>query len=189
MRSGTESLREGSKLDLKRIVEVAFDVLDASGLDGLTLRAVADRLEVQSPALYWHVRNRAALLSHMARVLMQPRAGRDSVMPWWDRLAASARHLRGSLLRHRDAARLCLAAHPVGRPEESAALIAAPLVASGLDARTAVSHQAAVIAYTVGWVAYQQSPGMHEFLTQMIDFDESFESGLTAMVGGFRARL
>jgi TetR/AcrR family tetracycline transcriptional repressor len=42
-----------------------------------------------------------------------------------------------------------------------------------------------VIAYTVGWVAYEQSQAMHDFLTQLIDFDESFEVGLQAMVRVF----
>jgi hypothetical protein len=41
-----------------------------------------------------------------------------------------------------------------------------------------------VIAYTVGWVAYEQSQFMHEFLAQMIDFSESFDTGLRALVGG-----
>jgi hypothetical protein len=34
-------------------------------------------------------------------------------------------------------------------------------------------------------VAYEQSQAMHDYLTQLIDFDESFEAGLQAMVRGF----
>ena len=63
--------------------------------------------------------------------------------------------------------------------------LTAPLVAVGLNARQAMSYQAAVIAYTVGWVAYEQSQAMHDFLTQLFDFEESFETGLQAMVSGF----
>jgi TetR/AcrR family transcriptional regulator, tetracycline repressor protein len=37
------------------IVQAALDLLDEAGTDGLTLRALASRLGVQAPALYWHV--------------------------------------------------------------------------------------------------------------------------------------
>jgi hypothetical protein len=36
----------------------------------------------------------------------------------------------------------------------------------------------------MGWIAYEQSEAMHDFLAQMIDFSESFEVGLLALVGG-----
>src|ERR1019366_696973 len=38
----------------------------------------------------------------------------------------------------------------------------------------------ALRAYTLGWVAYEQSQSMHSFLAQMINFTQSFESGLQA---------
>jgi hypothetical protein len=41
----------------------------------------------------------------------------------------------------------------------------------------------------VGWVAYEQSQTMHDFLTQLIDFEQSYETGLQAMVGGFSEKL
>jgi hypothetical protein len=88
------------------------------------------------------------------------------------------------MLVHRDSARLCLAASPLEDPKVLAERIAAPLVEDGLNARQALSYCASVIAYTVGWVAYEQSQSMHDFLTHMIDFSESFDTGLQALVGG-----
>jgi hypothetical protein len=67
---------------------------------------------------------------------------------------------------------------------ERAERIAAPLVEHGLSTRRALSYCASVIAYTIGWVAYEQSESMHHFLAQMIDFSESFETGLQALVDG-----
>jgi hypothetical protein len=46
-----------------------------------------------------------------------------------------------------------------------------------------------VIAYTLGWVVYEQSQPMHEHLAKMIDFSESYDSGLRAMVRGFAAEI
>ena len=61
------------------------------------------------------------------------------------------------------------------------------MVAGGLDDKRAVSCQAAVIAYTLGWVVYEQNTAMHDYLSQMFDFEDSFEAGLRAMLAGFAA--
>jgi TetR/AcrR family tetracycline transcriptional repressor len=179
--------KAGKRLTRSRIIRAAFAVLDDQGLEGLSLRLVAARLGVQAPALYWHVRNKAELTSLMAATLSSKgeRAG-EGVKHWRSRLLAYGRGLRCAILRHRDAARLCAAGNPVESPEVVATRLAAPLIADGLDARTALSFQAAVVAYTLGWVVYEQSQPMHDFLEQLIDFDESFEAGLSALVRGFR---
>ena len=41
-------------------------LLDAEGLDGVTTRKLAARLGVQSPTLYWHLPNKAALVTAIA---------------------------------------------------------------------------------------------------------------------------
>ena len=146
---------------------------------------VAEKLKVQTPALYWHVENKAALINLMAATFSKvANRDKDKARGWRNKLLAFARALRGAMLAHRDSARLSLAASPLEDPKAVAERIAAPLVESGLDARQALSYCASVIAYTVGWVAYEQSQSMHKFLTQMIDFPESFDTGLRALVGG-----
>lgn len=103
------------------IVDAAFAVLDESGADGLTVRAVADRLGVKAPALYWHVRDKQALLDEMATRVWgsiarssvvgrrpHPAAGPgpDGEPAWWTACADFARTTRTALLAHRDGARL-----------------------------------------------------------------------------------
>jgi TetR/AcrR family transcriptional regulator, tetracycline repressor protein len=175
-----------AKLDRAAIVEAAFAVLNRQGLDGLSLRLVADELGVQAPALYWHVHNKAELLSLMAVTFSEVATitGANETN-WRDKLMASARVRRQAMLKQRDSARVCVIAQPVRSAADVAPQYTAPFVAAGLTARQAITYQAAVIAYTVGWVAYEQSQTMHDFLTQMFDFDESFETGLRAMVSGF----
>ena len=109
---------------------------------------------------------------------------KDHARGWRNKLLAFARALRRAMLVHRDSARLSLAASPVEDPKVIAERIAAPLVEAGLSARLALSYCASVIAYTVGWVAYEQSRSMHAFLVEMIDFPESLDAGLRALVGG-----
>jgi TetR/AcrR family tetracycline transcriptional repressor len=185
VRQGLRPLREGSKLDRDSILAAAFEVLDTEGFDGLSLRLVAERLGVQTPALYWHVEKKASLINLMAATISEmANRDKDRAHGWRNKLLAFSRALRRTMLLHRDSARLSLAASPVEDPQVTAERIAAPLVEGGLSQRQALSYCASVIAYTVGWVAYEQSQSMHKFLAQMIDFPESFETGLRALVGG-----
>ena len=186
MRQGNKPLRKGSKLDVPLIVRAAFEVLDDHGFDGLSLRLVADSLGVQTPALYWHVRNKETLVSLMATSFSEA-AGRAKSKGhgWREMLTFLARSLRREMLLRRDSARLMLAAAPLDSVESLASRLATPLIDSGLTARRALSYHASVVAYTMGWVGYEQSQAMHDFLTHIIDFEESFETGLQAMVSGF----
>jgi AcrR family transcriptional regulator len=45
-----------------RIVAAACDLLEESGVDGVTMQAAAQRVGVRAPSLYKHVRDRRALL-------------------------------------------------------------------------------------------------------------------------------
>jgi TetR/AcrR family tetracycline transcriptional repressor len=177
-----------AKLDQAAILEAAFEVLNQEGLEGLSLRLVAEQLGVQAPALYWHVHNKAELISLMAATFSE--AAAHAILEgksWREKLILSAKARRQAMLARRDSARVCVMAQPLRSAAEVAPQLTAPLVAAGLTAPQALSYQAAVIAYTVGWVAYEQSQAMHAFLTQLIDFDASFATGLHAMVNGFAA--
>ncbi|WP_238174778.1 TetR/AcrR family transcriptional regulator [Kribbella kalugense] len=49
------------------IADAALTVIRADGVDGLTMRAVAERLRVRAPSLYHHVHNKSDLLDLVAR--------------------------------------------------------------------------------------------------------------------------
>jgi TetR/AcrR family transcriptional regulator, tetracycline repressor protein len=91
------------------IVQAALDLLDEAGMDGLTVRALASRLGVQAPALYWHVRNKQALLDEMAtriwRQVGDVMAALPADLPWPEVLATYAATVRRELLGHRDGAK------------------------------------------------------------------------------------
>jgi TetR/AcrR family tetracycline transcriptional repressor len=91
------------------IVQAALDLLDEAGMDGLTVRALASRLGVQAPALYWHVRSKQALLDEMAtqiwRQIGDVMAGLPANLPWREVLRTYAATVRQELLGHRDGAK------------------------------------------------------------------------------------
>src|SRR5579875_3916739 len=92
------------------VVRAALEVLDRTGLDDLSVRLVADRLGVRAPALYWHFRNKRALMDEMAEAMLADRATELGLPAehelWWEWLARSARWLRRALLARRDGARV-----------------------------------------------------------------------------------
>ncbi|WP_338763667.1 TetR/AcrR family transcriptional regulator C-terminal domain-containing protein [Nocardia vulneris] len=98
------------KLDTQVIAQAALDLLDQVGLDGLTMRKVAAALDVQAPALYWHVANKRELLDAMARNVFvaavdgveAPRRDEE----WDEWVMRLAGRLRRSMLRYRDGAKV-----------------------------------------------------------------------------------
>jgi TetR/AcrR family transcriptional regulator, tetracycline repressor protein len=94
----------------ERIVAAALELLDDKGMDALTVRALATRLDVRAPALYWHVRNKQELLDEMATEVMRRVTGALAALPpgegWRADFAAYAHVLRAEYLRHRDGARI-----------------------------------------------------------------------------------
>lgn len=97
------------------VVRTALRLLDTVGLDGLTVRRLADELGVQNPALYWHFRNKRDLLDRMAEVMLSdafaPIGPSDAAKSWEDWLVGIARAFRSALLSHRDGARVIAGAN------------------------------------------------------------------------------
>jgi AcrR family transcriptional regulator len=91
------------------IVDAALDLLDAVGMEGLTVRALAAKLDVKAPALYWHVRDKSELLDEMATEAWRRIGGRLVELPhdasWEEDLRSFADVLRAALLEHRDGAK------------------------------------------------------------------------------------
>jgi AcrR family transcriptional regulator len=94
----------------ERIVTAALELLDEKGMDALTVRALATRLDVRAPALYWHVRNKQELLDEMATEVMRRVTGALAAIPpgdgWREDLGSYAHALRSEYLLHRDGARI-----------------------------------------------------------------------------------
>jgi AcrR family transcriptional regulator len=145
------------------IVRAGLDVLDEGGLDGLTLRKVAGRLDVQAPALYWHVRNKQELLDEMGtevwrrislRVAERPIAG----VPWREHLASYAWITREELLRHRDGAKMATGTtltdvEVVRRSEPRLAA----MVGQGFTVRSAAQASVLVHHFVVGFCIEEQA--------------------------------
>ncbi|MFI5782409.1 TetR/AcrR family transcriptional regulator C-terminal domain-containing protein [Nocardia sp. NPDC051570] len=151
-----------AKLTVELIARTALDLLNEVGLDGLTMRALATRLTVQAPALYWHVKNKRQLLDAMATMMFvdaiggieAPRRGVD-----WDEWSAEwARRLRRTMLRYRDGARV-FAGTWVTDPFvfRTTELALGTLQDAGFELRTAARTFGVLLHYTVGFTIEEQA--------------------------------
>lgn len=74
------SPRRENSLSRDRIIEASIAILDGSGEDGLTFRALSERLATGPGAIYWHVPNKGDLLTAacdaiIARAMNAPLVG------------------------------------------------------------------------------------------------------------------
>jgi TetR/AcrR family tetracycline transcriptional repressor len=143
------------------VVPAALALLDEVGLDGLNMRALAARLEVKAPALYWHFSSKQDLVDEMATALWREvQAGADfpADEAWPDRMFRFASSLRSTLLAHRDGARLFSGTYltDVSILEAQEVPLAA-LVSGGMSLETAVEISNVLYSFTVGSTIEEQS--------------------------------
>ncbi|MHA6765149.1 TetR/AcrR family transcriptional regulator C-terminal domain-containing protein [Streptacidiphilus sp. PAMC 29251] len=94
------------RLNRTDVLEAAMTLLDAEGLERLTMRRLATSLKVQPGALYWHFADKQALLDAMAERLLADVGQVDPPGSWDQQVATLAQQVRAALLSHRDGARL-----------------------------------------------------------------------------------
>jgi TetR/AcrR family tetracycline transcriptional repressor len=195
------------RTDRASIVSVAIELMDSHGLDGISLRAIAARLDVRQPGLYHHFASKAELLDAVADELLDrwhtdrlPAEGER-----WDEFASrNARSLRRAMLSIRDGARLIASAGSRSPSLDNAIAQTALLEKSGFSGTDAILALIAVSRYTIGSAIEQQTArdgGDITITTDRADTaavtliatahrvvalgqDHQFEAGLAALIRG-----
>lgn len=149
-----------AKISRRTIVETAFDVLEEVGIDGLTVRALASRLGVKAPALYWHVDSKQALLDEMGTEIarrISVRTAEPASESFEAELRRYAEIMREEYLAHRDGARTFagtrLTDPDILRRQEGAL---AWWTARGVPLSRVVDAFSIVTAFVVGFVIEEQ---------------------------------
>jgi TetR/AcrR family tetracycline transcriptional repressor len=206
-------------IDRDRIVEEAMVLLNEVGIDKLTTRKLAERLGVQQPALYWHFKNKSALLDAINSAMLAryhthrlPAPGEN----WVDFTLATARSMRRTLLAVRDGARIAAGTRPSTADFGDAERQLQLYVDAGFSAEEALHISISVARYVVGYVLEEQGerermdeeagqdgdidaelspfPLLKEAFHSLekagsINTEQAFERGLGYMVEGMKLRF
>lgn len=205
------------RIQREQVIEAALALLDRDGLEGLTLRKLAQALQIQAPSLYWHFESKQVLIDGMADALLHDVARHVPDKQTWDEhVRGIAAELRRALLQHRDGARVFAGTYVVTDNvlRTSEALISA-FVQSGADAQRAATYSFSVTYYVLGFVMEEQALGPSSTLDLVSrkqafvelaqekypnnwvaqdaifseDFDSRFSVGLELLITGARQKI
>src|SRR5262245_15059712 len=87
-------------LNRETVVRAALALVDAEGLDALSMRKLAERLDVEAMSLYNHVRDKADLLDALQDAMMAGLGARARGGDWRALLERMATEIRAALLAH-----------------------------------------------------------------------------------------
>ncbi|WP_129311518.1 TetR/AcrR family transcriptional regulator C-terminal domain-containing protein [Streptomyces sp. L2] len=211
------STERRAPLDRERVADTALRLLNEVGLDGLSLRVIARELDVKAPALYWHFKDKQALLDEMATQMYRRMAAGVAFDPadtWQERLLKTNRGLRTALLGYRDGARVFSGTRFTGTAHAPALEANLRLLTgAGFTLAQATDAGRTANAFTLGFVIEEQ--GMRPFRGEarqdldigerarllaefplaaavgellFDDYDRQFEEGLALVLAGIAAR-
>ncbi|MBX6382740.1 MAG: TetR/AcrR family transcriptional regulator C-terminal domain-containing protein [Microbispora sp.] len=144
----------------EEILDAALAIADERGLDGLSMRAVAERVGVTPMALYRHVGGKAELLDGMVgrllSALLPP--DRQGDRRWDERLAALARAVRTMIRRHPWAAPL-LFSRPAVTPDavRTVDVIYTALIEAGVPDHEVPRLERMISTFVIGFAASEVS--------------------------------
>jgi len=151
------------------LVDTAIDLIEADGLEALSMRRLADRFGIQAASVYWYVASKEHMLDLVVDRLLglafenvyvehvEQRGPEDE--PAEHTLRRMAIAYRSFLLAHPDSAKVISSRLVVG---PNLALLIEPMLALfeklGMDQRQAVHASYVLLVYVQGFVLHETAP-------------------------------
>lgn len=160
--------RERQPLTREKIVDAALKLLERDGLQGLSMRKLAQELDTGAASLYWHVGDKEQLLGLLLdRIVGESEVVEPDPEHWQETVKNFARATRRLFARHRDSAALSLGRVPSGPHslpvlERNLAL----LLAAKLPPRT-IAYAADMFALFIGAFAFEEGVRDKDFDPRM----------------------
>jgi TetR/AcrR family tetracycline transcriptional repressor len=150
-------------IEPEAVVRAALEILDAEGLEHITLRKISSRIGVQAPALYWHFRDKQDITDDMAQAILV-QGGVEDIKPprdstaWAEWLVETAHVVRRAMVSHRDGGRVVAGASFRARTLENVVMLAINVLnKAGFDLLHASLATATTIDYVWGYVIEEQA--------------------------------
>ncbi|QSQ25292.1 TetR/AcrR family transcriptional regulator C-terminal domain-containing protein [Pyxidicoccus parkwayensis] len=203
------------RIQREQAVRAAWTLVDEIGVDGMTMRALAQALEIQAPSLYWHFPSKQVLLETMADALLEDVGREQDADAGWEAVVKGvAGELRRAFMSHRDGARVYAGTAVVSENTLRVSdLLIGALGRAALKPREASWAAFSVLDYVLGFTIEEQSlgaqkaegPPVAERIRALAkgrfphvaaaadaivdpDFDARFAFGLELLVSGLRNR-
>ena len=145
-RSGDDTQRG---LTRDRLVQAGLELVHEQGLEALSMRGLADRLEVRASSLYWHVRDRRELLELLADAILEDVAPAHGGGDWRQAALTAEADLRETVTRQKDADRILLEVPDALERSEIHGRLAAQFRLAGLEPAEAKEVASMVLTYAV----------------------------------------
>jgi TetR/AcrR family tetracycline transcriptional repressor len=207
------------KIQREAVVAKALDLLDEVGIEGLTMRRLADAMGIKAASLYWHFSNKQALLDGMADVLIEDVARTiDADASWEGQLRQVAAQMRAALSARRDGVRVFGGTYVISENVfRVAEALIGPMRSAGASEKLASWSAFTLLYYVLGFVMEAQGAGpgsaaMHALSDRRADFaaqaagryphvlasmdaifdtqiDARFDAGLDLIIIGLHAKI
>ncbi|MEJ0014305.1 MAG: TetR family transcriptional regulator [Actinomycetota bacterium] len=147
----------------EEIIAASLELLTSGGLNELSLRDIAKKLNIKAPALYWYFKSKSELVDHMAEKILskefdgsKPRVEGES---WQDWLAEYMGKLRKAMLAYPDGGRVVAGAHLY--PTKTLAQVfensIVSLTSAGVEELKAFYTAMTAVQFAFGFVIEEQS--------------------------------
>ena len=164
------------KIDRLKILDTAISLLESEGIEGLTMRKLADALQIKAASLYWHFDNKQALIEGIAdRIVSDVAVNFELKHHWQEDCKQLAYDLRNAFLRHRDGARIFAGTYVISENvlRINNTFISA-IIQSGVSAELASKMTMTLLYFILGCCIEQQSVMLIEKV-ELMNKREEFE--------------
>jgi AcrR family transcriptional regulator len=136
-------------LTRERLVEAALAWIREEGLEGLSMRALADQLAVKAASLYWHVRDRRELVELLAEAILESVRPARGGAGWREAVLETAGALGRRVASIKDADRILLGVPEAIQRSQVYAHLKRHLESAGLQPGEAADVAFAVIVQVI----------------------------------------
>jgi TetR/AcrR family tetracycline transcriptional repressor len=143
---------------------VALEILDAEGLDHVTLRKISSKLGIQAASLYWHFKDKQDIIGDMAQAILSTDelskvTAPKNISDWSKWLTDLAHSIRSALIAHREGGRVVAGASffRANTLAKIANLSTEVLVEVGFTPLNASIATSTIFDYVWGFVIEEQS--------------------------------
>ncbi|WP_018924602.1 TetR/AcrR family transcriptional regulator C-terminal domain-containing protein [Salsuginibacillus kocurii] len=188
-----------------QITHTALDLLEEEGIKKLSIRKIADRLDIKGASLYWHFKNKRQLMEFVSEEICKKVALPDPASDWEKELVKLATNYRHVLLHTRDSA-VVLVETPPTTPYrlELIEKVSELFKQSGMEKEDVFSASWMLDNYITSFVIeeyrYAQlsdeevEPHPSDEVDLPFDFslpnmDNEFQFGLEVLMAGFKSKI